>query len=121
MSLDMPKTLIVSLPAVVTLAMPAHAAPTNDLRELERFEGQLIYVQLVSAEEVLARLVTADDTVLVVTVGGTRRDIAASRIHQVSIRGDRLRNGIQIAQAQVPRGESLEPKEASDTQQLVLP
>jgi hypothetical protein len=77
-------------------AMPAYAAPTDDLRDLERFEGQLIYVQLVSAEEILARLVTADDAVLVVTVGGTRRDIASSRIHQVSIRGDRLRNGIQI-------------------------
>jgi hypothetical protein len=96
MSLDLPKTLIVSLAAGVALAMPAYAASTDDLRDLERFEGQLIYVQLVSAEEVLARLVTADDTVLVVTVGGTRRDIASSRIHQVSIRGDRLRNGIQI-------------------------
>src|SRR5262245_51593919 len=69
------------------------AEPARSLSSLNSRSGQLVYVHTRAGEETLARIVSATDDELVVTVGGVERRIGAAQIRRVKVRGDSLQNG----------------------------
>ena len=85
--------------ALLVASMSIAWAQNSGLSSVARHAGRLVWVQGRTGSQVLARVVSATNAELVVTVGGVPRTLPVTEIVRVSLEGDSLTSGAIIGGA----------------------
>jgi hypothetical protein len=75
------------------------------LSSVARYAGRLVWVQDLTGSQLLARVVSATNNELILTLGGVPRNVPAADIVRISLEGDSLRSGAIVGGAMgIPAG-----------------
>ena len=85
---------LATLTLCLGLAVPSAAqGPTGPPPDLASLVSPTVYVDQVSGEEALGRIVRVEPEAIVLSTGGVEHRIPLAEVRRVQVRGDSLRNG----------------------------